>query len=276
MNLEQSILQFMHGEHRGQPRTEKAIDISHRLNSCLKKVEITVSSESSLLDPDLKKIALGLFCKLRTHYLPFVLVTLCGDETGSTFLTENLYETAIALVYLLEEADEALIQEYIEAGSIEAKHLLHETERELERFPDHQNLLKLRDELKARMEESDWHEAKGNSPSQPQIGLSDRRAEQLGLRACIDPSRKVILDVEPGSWLDLKLNFLGDRPEESRSLKSLPINYMRLRDISHLCIHSSRTILEEALPQEQEIDSLRKELGQLFILFREIASPNAQ
>lgn len=278
MALSDSAVQGTYNQGRSRVLVEKILSICQSLNSCLKRIEADALTHLELEESVLDRVLMKLFSRLCSHYLSYVSVTLCEDEIGSLFLSDRIYETAITLTYLVEEGGCSHLEGYIQASVVQTQSLLRLTEASLKENPDRPELLKLSNKLKFELDRApsnDLESASGLEPERHQLEMSKitkTRATKLGLKTCFDPSRGIILKAHPASWLDLQLNSThADRLSENFDEK-LEVKLQRLREISHLCIHTAGTFLNEIVGEYQSTTSLYKELSSLFSAFVELDS----
>jgi hypothetical protein len=266
-------------------KSEKAfsksfLSVSHILSQYLEQIELTVAVNKQFTSEPFNLIALSLFSKLRRHYYSFVLLETSHDQVGSQLLVEHLYEAAITLTYLLEEADERLFSDYVAASIRQAHHLLLDIESRLQVFSNHLGLLALRDKLRSYIAQQQKHPVTLSvAPcSEPYVwGLQDadttaKRATLTNLNFLTNPARSISLSVVPASCLDLQLNYFRAFAGGSTTKTESSINFTYLRDTSHLCLHATRTFLEEVANTYQdggtlEIRRLDKSLDKLFEWF---------
>ena len=192
---------------------------------------------------------LGLFSKMSSHYYSYVLLEIHHDRIGSKFVLENLSEAAITLIYLLEEVDKFLFSEYISASVQQARYLLTDVEKQLNKFPAHPDLCILRDKLKAFIS-NEQHAAKQLTTDSEYLwgpheaDTTAKRGAVIGLNFLSDPARQLALRVMPASWLDIQLSYV-DSLDKNPTKAQPGINFTCLRDAAHLCLHATQTILEE-------------------------------
>lgn len=254
------------------------------LSRYLERVESAVATCENFSCDLLNLVAIGLFSKLRHHYYTTVVLELHGDELGIQFLTEHLYETAIALTYWVEEADESTLTEYITASLSEAQDLLAEVEVQLHNFPTHQGLRQLKQELQSLIDQEQQlitlptpEERASAYLGLQELNATAQLATTLGLNALIDPARTLRLRIPPASWLDVQLNYLQTTNSYLSNEISSERQFRRARDIAHTCLHATRALLEETIAPYQEahkinllnLQTLFADLSLLFEWFHE-------
>jgi len=214
----------------------------------LQDIERVVAANEEVSRDPLGQVVLSLFSKLRCHFYSLVLLEIHPDPLGSQFLTEQLWQTAITLTYLLEEADERHLQDYIAASVAQARQLLADVETQRQEFPDDSGLLALKNKLMSRLAQTPAHSDSVDSSGSeqwgpPEANTTAKRAAILGLSLLSDPARAMILRVQPASWLDLQLNPIVPAANDSVAAPSIP-NLKLIRNCAHLCLHTTRAFLE--------------------------------
>lgn len=198
---------------------------------------------------------LGLFSKMSRHYYSYVLLEIHQDWIGSQFLIEHLSEAAITLTYLLEEVDKSIFSKYIPASVQQARYLLLDIEEQLQKFPNHPDLMILKDKLETFIAEQQEYTGDRSLTTvlethlwgpQEADAIANRGAI-VGLNFLTNPARRISLKVKPASWLDLQLSYLNFFAKGSRPKLQSGINFTYLRDASHLCLHATQAFLEEVL-----------------------------
>lgn len=221
---------------------------------------------------------LGLFSKMYRHYYSYVLLEIHHDSIGSQLLIEHLGEAAITLTYLLEEVDKSLISEYISDSVHQAHYLLIDVKEQLQKSPDHSDLLILKDQLQTFITEQQEHaERLLTFVSEPRLWGSQesdttaKRGAIIGLNFLNNPARQIALKVEPASWLDLQLNYLDFFTKSSHTKPQSTINFTHLRDASHLCLHATQAFLEEVASHQNakvsDIEGKQQTLNSLYEWF---------
>jgi len=236
--LEQAQLSF----------SDSFLSASSVLVQTLQNIERAAAANEEISRDPLNQVALRLFSKLRCHFYSLVLLEINPDPLGSQFLTEQLWQTAITLTYLLEEADESDLLDYIAASVVQARQLLADVDAQLQEFPEHSGLLALRNKLVSRLAKAPADSASVDVPSSgrwgpPEANTTAKRAAILGLGLLSDPAREMILRVQPASWLDLHLNCIAPPANGSASAPASP-NLKLIRNCAHLCLHTTRAFLE--------------------------------
>lgn len=221
----------------------------------------------------------GLFSKMCRHYYSCVLLEINHDRIGSQFLIEHLCEAAITLTYLLEEVDESLFSEYIFASAYQTRYLLIEVEEQLHNFPNHPDLLILKDKLETCIAQQQEYAAERPliANSEPYLwgpqeaNTTANRAVVIGLNFLTNPARKIALKVKPASWLELQLDYLNSLTKSSSSKAQPGINFTYLRDASHLCLHATQAFLEEVVNYQNiklpDIEDQQQILNLLYVWF---------
>lgn len=219
------------------------------LHGYLEEIETAIDVTKEFTRKPLNLAILGLFSKMRRNYYSYVLLETHRDRVGSQFLIEHLCETAITLTYLLEEVDEATVHEYISASIQQAWYLLLDVQEQLLNFPDHLDLLILKDNLKTFIAKHQDCAADSLLSTNTEANLWElqepdttvKRGALLGLNFLINPARQIALKVEPASWLDSQLNYLNFSLTNTQPIT----NFRYLRDASHLCLHATQAFLEK-------------------------------
>jgi hypothetical protein len=236
----------------------KSAQILHRH---LEQIESAIKVIKDLTKEPFNMATLGLFSKMSSHYYSYVFLEIHHDWIGSKFLIENLCEAAITLIYLLEEVDRSLFSEYISASVRQACCLLTDVEDQLQKFPNHSDLLVLRDKLETFINKE--QERAGERPLTADSGYlwgpqeadtTAKRGAAIGLNFLTNPARQLALRVMPASWLDLQLSYLNPFDNSSRTRAQTGINFTYLRDTAHLCLHATQTFLEEVI-KHQDVDT---------------------
>ena len=196
----------------------------------------------------------GLFSKMCQNYYSYVLIEIHHDQIGSQFLLENLSEAAITLTYFLEELDNSLFSEYISASVHQARCLLIDVEEELQKFPNHPDLLILRDQLELFITKQQEHvvdplivDSEVYLWGPREADTTAKRGAVIGLNFLTNPARQIALKVMPASWLELQLSYSKTFAKSSRSNAKPGINFTDLRDASHVCLHATQSLLQEVM-----------------------------
>lgn len=239
---------------------------------CLPNVELIESSEQAFADAFLKAAqvlyqqlegiksareitnnlskepfnlaTLGLFSKMSCHYYSYNLLEIHHDHIGSEFLIAHLREAAITLIYLLEEVDKSYLSNYISASVHQASYLLSNVEEQLEEFPNHSDLLGLKDELDSFITKyPDYVRPTTDSAYFYNLPEADiiAKCNVVGLNFLSNPARQIAASVTPASWLELQLSYSNNSGNQGRS----KINFTNLRNAAHLCLHATQVFLEE-------------------------------
>lgn len=228
----------------------------------LEQIELIVGTTQDFTEKNFNLAILGLFSKMRRIYYSYILLKVHEEEEiGSQFLLEHLVEAAVTLTYLLEEAGEYVIPEYISASFYLAQSLSVDVKKQLQRFPNHVDLLILKDELEAFIAQQQEHDADPELSTdseaylwQPQeVATTFERGAVIGLNFLTNPARQIALRIMPASWLDLQLNYLNSFTTSSRTKVNPDRNFTCMRDATHLCLHATQSFLEEAI-EHQNID----------------------
>lgn len=238
-------------ERSEQAFTNAFLKAAQILHCHLEEIEAATDVTKDFIRKPLNLAILALFSKMRRNYYSYVLLETHHDRVGSQFLLEHLCETAITLTYLLEEVDEATVHEYISASIQQAWYLLLDVQEQLLNFPDHLDLLILKDNLKTFITEQQDCAANSLLSTNVEANLwklqeSDttvKRGAVLGLNFLINPARQIALKVEPASWLDSQLNYSNFSFTNTQPVT----NFRYLRDASHLCLHATQAFLEEVV-----------------------------
>jgi hypothetical protein len=216
--------------------------------------------------------SMGLFRKLQHHYHSAVLLETHHDKVGSQFLLEQLRECAITLAYLLEEADKKLFRQYAEASTQQVLSLLEQAEEQLQQFPEHKGLLKLRDQLERVISQhKDYATAtkKFNLWGPEEANTTTKREAILKLKLLHDPARLLTSQVIPASWLDVHLNYAD--LYHSQVSSEAHTNFTNLSNAACLCLHVARVFLEQVV-EGSIVDKesyLQEDLNTLFLWHNE-------
>jgi len=264
----------------GQAFSESFSRAGYILSQYLKYIESVVTANENFTSDPFNLAILGLFSKLRCHYYSFVLLETSQDQVGSQFLIEQIYETAVTLTYLLEEADEGLFSDYIAASIYQCHHLVAEITDRLQIFPNHPGLLELKDRLESYIDCNQYRnlpvfpsEPPANARAYwgpPQANTTAKRGDILGFNFLANPVRAINLKIVPASWLDLQINSSTSASSSPDSKAKPTVNFRTLRDTAHLCLHVTRAFIEEVVSQGiQNFDKeqLDQDLNALFVWF---------
>ena len=227
----------------------------------LEQIELIIGATKDFTKKTFNLAILGLFSKMRRIYYSYILLKVHEEEIGSQFLLEHLAEAAVTLTYLLEEAGEYVISEYISASSYLAQSLLIDVKKQLQKFPNHPDLLILKDELEAFIAQQQEYDAEFELLADSEVYLSGFQEADttfkcgavIGLNFLTNPARQIALRIMPASWLDLQLNYLNSFTTSSRTKVNPDRNFTCMRDATHLCLHATQSFLEEAI-EHQHID----------------------
>lgn len=225
--------------------------------------------------------ALSLFAKMCRQYYSYVLLEIHRDRQSSQLLIEHVCEAAITLTYMLEEADQSLFSDYVAVAIAQASYLLIDIEAQLQQFPQHLDLLNLRQKLQdfinqqqncANHDSSVVADPAIRFWGPPEANTTTKRGAIIGLDFLDNPARKIALKVEPASWLDIQLNYLNSSITPP-NLKHPGIDFRQLRDTSHLCLHATQALLEEVLcypsVNSSEIEPHQQSLNLLYEWFHQ-------
>jgi len=208
----------------------------------------------------------GLFSKLVCSYNSYVLLEIHYDYTGSQFLIEELWDTAVTLTYLLEVADRETFTDYIAASIYQARILLQEVETQLLHLPKNLELLVLRDRLKAFITEQkqpatdrSLANLAADTWGVETANTTAKRAALLGLSFLSNPAQQIAQKITPASLLDVRLNYVNSATHSLQASNSQKIDFQQLRDASHLCLHATKALLEEFV---QILDASQVEIQQ--------------
>jgi hypothetical protein len=240
-------------ESSEQAFADAFLKAAQTLHQQLAQLQSDVKAIPGFTDEPFDSAILSLYSKMCSHYYSYVLLEIYQqDQIGINFLAEQLCEATITLMYLLEEADQALFYEYISTSIEQAYHLLVDVKEELKEFPKNVELLKLKEQLEIFVSTHQEYPTR-NAPSVkiktrwgfPAADTTNKRADLLGFNFICNPARQFSSKIAPASWLDLHLNYAHS--STSTSDLELYINFTRLRDTSHLCLHAAQSFLEEVL-----------------------------
>lgn len=238
------------------------LESAHIVYQSFEQLKMLLSSEGGFMNELLHKIAMGLFRKLQRHYYSYVLLETENDFLGSQFLLEQTYQSAITLVYLLEETDETLLSGYVHQANDQVDHLLKKVEQQRQSFPDHRGLSALQEKLEA---------IRAQTNTSIAVPPSEHSITVKGLDFLEDPTRLLFLDVVPATWLDIQLNYL--EPKSIHAGSPGNTNFTQLRDAGHLCLHAAQCLLEEIVrcnpPLEAKAKSLTEQFSEIFIWLHE-------
>lgn len=229
------------------------------LNEYLEQIKSAVGVIKDFQREPFNLAILGLFSKMYSHYYSCFLLEIHHDRIGSQFLIEHLCEAAITLTYLLEEVDNSLFYEYIFSSVHQARHLLIEVEEQLQEFPNHPDLLILKEQLETFIAKEHKHAAERPLTAYSEAYLwgpqeantTAKRSAVIGLNFPLDPARQIALRIMPASWLELKLNYLNSFAKRAGNKAKPGVNFTWLRDASHLCLHATRIFLEEIVNHQK-------------------------
>lgn len=227
------------------------------LRQHLEQIESSTGAIKDFTKKPFNMAILGLLSKMSSHYYSYVFLEIHHDWIGSKFLAENLCEAAITLIYLLEEVDKNLFSEYISASVHQARYLLIDVKEQLQKFPNHPDLLVLRDKLETFIAKEQEHTADSLTTDSAaylwgprEADTTAKRGAVIGLNFLTNPARQLALRVMPASWLDLQLSYLNSFDKNSRTQAQTGINFTTLRDAAHLCLHATEIFLEEVNNQD--------------------------
>ncbi len=237
---------------------------------------------------------LQLFSKMYLHYYSYVLLEIHHDRVGSQLLIEHLGDAAITLIYLLEEGDNRLASEYISASIHQAHYLLITIEEQLHKFSNHPDLLSLKVQLETVIAQQQepvvqrllTADSKAYLWGPQSANTTAKRGAVVGLNFLTNPARQIALRVVPASWLELQVSYLNSSAKSTQTQRSAEgssggyveqaqaqpgINFTDLRDAAHLCLHATRTFLEEIVNYQgfnlQDIERQQQMLNVLFEWF---------
>ncbi|AFY88716.1 MULTISPECIES: hypothetical protein [Chroococcidiopsis] len=224
----------------------------------LEQIELILGTTKDFTKKLFNLAILGLFSKMHRIYYSYILLKIHQDEIGSQFLLEHLVETAVTLTYLLEGAGEYVVSEYISASLYQAQSLLVDVKKQLQKVPNHPDLLILKDELEAFIAQQQEHDAEPEFPTDSEAYLwgpqeadtTFKRGAIVGLNFLTNPARQIALKIVPASWLDLQFNYLNSFTTSSRTKVNPDPNFTCVRDATHLCLHATQSFLEEAIEHQ--------------------------
>lgn len=245
----------------------------------LEQIQLAIGVAKDFTREPFNLAILGLFSKMRRHYYSYVFLEIHHDQIGSQFLIEQLCEAAITLTYLLEEVDEFLFSEYISASVYQARYLLIDIEEQLQKFPNHPDLLILREQVETFITKQQEHAAERPLTAYSQADLwgsqtadtTAKRAAVVGLNFLTNPARQIALKVMPASWLELQRSYLNSFANSFLTPAKPGINFTELRDAAHLCLHATQSFLEEVVNHQDvnfpDIDCQQQILNVLYEWF---------
>lgn len=218
------------------------------LHQYLEQIKSAVQLTQGFTEQPFNLAILELFSKMCNHYYSYILLEIHHqDRTGSNFLIEQLLEAAITLTYLIEEADNSFFLGYVTDSLTQANHLLVEVKAALNESPNYSDLLLLKAKLENFVSTHQEYASQVASPvaqlKESRAVITSQRAQKLGFSFIINPARSIALQVASASWLDLQLNHSPLSLDDIELRNS--INFVQLRDASHLCLHATRAFLDE-------------------------------
>lgn len=249
------------------------------LSGHLEQIESAIGVIKDFKKEPFNLAILGLFSKMCSHYYSYVLLEIHYDRIGSEFLIEHLCEAAITLTYLLEEVDHSLFSDYIFASVHQARYLLIDVEEQLQKFPNHPDILILKDKLETFIAKE--HKQAAARPltayseaylwGPQEANTTAKRGAVVGLDFLTNPARQIALRIMPASWLELKLSYLNSFAKRAGTKAKPGINFTCLRDASHLCLHATQSFLEEVVNHQKldlpDIESQQQILNLLYEWF---------
>jgi hypothetical protein len=237
------------------------LEAAHILHQFFGQLKLLLIGERDCMNELLYKIAVGLFVKLQRHYYSYVLLETEHDFLGGQFLLEQIYKSATTLFYVLEEADEAGLESYANQASCQADQLLKKIEQQLQSFPEHNGLSALQEKLKT---------IRAQQNTSISGALREPSLMVKGLDFLEDPTRSIVLGLMPATWLDIQLN---DDLENTQATPQASTNFTLLRDVGHLCLHASQSLLEEAVRCNvllaPKVQSLNDQFTETFVWLHE-------
>jgi len=259
-----------HIESSPQAFSNAFLEAAQTLHQQMEQIEIIIGEVEDFTKKPFNLTILSLFSKICRHYYSYVFLEIHHDFIGSQLLMEQLCEAAITLIYLLEEGDESLFSQYTSASVQQARSLLDKVTEQLQQFPCHSELLELKPQLEIFISRYNKHTAKYRQSPNSAVYLwgpqtaddTSKRAAVIGLDFMINPARKVALSVTSASWLELQLS-------SSHGLNPPKINFTSLRDAAYLCLHATRTLLEEVSDDQKAHSVGIESQQQLFNLLYE-------
>ncbi|NJL83086.1 MAG: hypothetical protein HC890_09240 [Chloroflexaceae bacterium] len=218
----------------------------------------------------LEEISLGLFAKMHRHYQSLTLLQRASQDTlTQEFLCEQICETAIALVFFLEEADPFTLSQAVAQSIAQATFLLRQVDDLRLRETQSPALIQFSDKLNhclqtLKQRQASLGEAAEAPSSVPPESDTARRGAQLGLKSLISPRRQLLLAIPPASFLDLHFNGFYRLCAPSDRFRSL-------RDVAHLCLHATRAFIEVQIEPDypQTAQSIEQDLTRLFEWFHQ-------
>jgi hypothetical protein len=234
------------------------LEAAHVLCQSFGQLNLLLIHKEDFANKLLYKIAMGLFTKFQRHYYSYILLETEHDFLGSQFLLEQIYKSATTLIYVLEEADEALLTAYVNQANCQADRLLQKIEQQLQSFPEHRGLSTLQEKLETIRTQNST--SFSGPMSEPAILLE-------GLDFFDNPTRSILLDVVPAAWLDIQLNY------DPQTIPPARTSFTLLRDVGHLCLHASQSLMEEAVHCDPllapKVRSLNNQFTETFIWLHE-------
>ena len=263
-------------ESSEQAFTDAFLRAAQILYRQLEQIKSAIEITKDFTREPLNLASLSLFSKMSRHYYSYVLLEIHHDWIGSQFLIEHLCEAAITLTYLVEEVDKSLFYDYIYASVPQARYLLIDVEEQLQKFPNNQDLLSLRDKLKTFITKEQKYAAQRPLSADSEAYLwgsqeadtTAKRGSVIGLNFMTNPARQIALRVTPASWLELQLSYLNSSANSSRTQAQPGINFTNLRNAAHLCLHATQTFLEEVVNhQDVNTPDLKRQQQSLNVLY---------
>lgn len=242
------------------------------LHQHLEKIELSIGLIKEFTKNPFNFAVLSLLNKMNRHYYSYVLLEIHRDQIGSQFLIEHLCEAAITLTYLLEEVDNSLFSEYIYSSTYQARYLLIDVEEQLQKFPEHSDLLSLKDRLESSIAKQERAAERPFTASEAclwgsqEVDTTAKCGAIIGLDFLTNPARKIALRVIPASWLELQLSYLNSSTN-SRTNAQPDINFTNLRNAAHLCLHAGQTFLEEVVNHQNLRPDIERQQQSLNVLY---------
>jgi len=114
--------------------------------------------------------------------------------------------------------------------------------RAVTKFPNHPDLLILRDKLETFITKEQEHAAERPLLLIQKLTYGDLRKQIPQLSGAARTGTLInsaSFKVMPASWLDLQLSYLTTSDKSSRTQAQTGINFTNLRDAAHLCLHAT-------------------------------------
>ncbi|OWY64497.1 hypothetical protein B7486_47010 [cyanobacterium TDX16] len=245
------------------------------LYSYLQDIQLLSTSVFNLSTEPYNIAIVSLFSKMIQSYYSYVLLEIHRERVGSQVLIEHLSSAAITLVYLLENSESQIFDEYVSGSIGQAYILLQKIETQLQPVSNNLELALLCEWLKTFVSKSELLVTNCQLPNLTAdlckletFDMTNQRAASMGLDFLSNPARQMVHKITPSSWLDVRLNYFNAIRSRQSELKK--IDFQQLRDASHLCLHATKVFLEEVnclANNKAEIQRKQQSLSRFFEWF---------